>query len=209
MEKFLNYYQKEIEYQARTLLQFGEQYPEVAENLELNVLGSDDPAVAKLLESAAFLNAGCQKQIEDLFPDFTACSLDVNYPELLAPFVPVGISKFTLSENESEPFTVPRGFELEATTTKSMGCHFETVYPVDLLPIKITEGISESPVLYEALKPPEDVKNIVRIRFESTNNAPIIDLSGKTVRLHPGGTSPNQASLYVMVFPDCRRLDLM
>ncbi|MCP4294874.1 MAG: type VI secretion system baseplate subunit TssF, partial [Proteobacteria bacterium] len=101
------------------------------------------------------------------------------------------------------------GFELEATTTKSMGCHFETVYPVDLLPIRITEVISESPVLYEALKPPDDVKNIVRIRFESTNNAPIIDLSGKTVRLYLGGNSPNKAYLYDMVFPDCSRLDLI
>ncbi len=206
MNEFLKYYQREMEYQARLLLKYGDQYPELAENLELSVLGSDDPGVAKLLESAAFLNAGCQQTIESAFPDFTSQALDILYPELLSPIAPMGIIRFDLFPGEQEEVNIPAGYSVEATTTSPEKCTFNTIYPIELYPIEITEAIFESPLQYDNLPVHPQVQSILRIRLEKTGSDPLFDLTNKQLRLFISARSDIASILLNLMIPDCIEL---
>ena len=54
-EQMLDYYQQEMIYLRRMGQRFAEQYPKIAENLNLSPAGSADPHVQRLLESFAFM----------------------------------------------------------------------------------------------------------------------------------------------------------
>jgi len=75
--------------------QFANQYPKLAQRLDMHATGSDDPHVARLLESFAFLTAQLQMKVDDQFTAFTSALLSVLYPQFLNSVPSAAIVKFS------------------------------------------------------------------------------------------------------------------
>ena len=198
-----------MEYQARMMLKFGAKYPEIADNLELNVLGSDDPSVAKLLEAAAFLNAGCQETIEAMFPEYTNMALDILNPGLLAPVLPMGIARFNIQPGEREALHVPKDSTLEAITTTVDKCILTTAFDTKVFPVVISEAAFESPLAVEAFPVDQSVESVLRIRIESSNPLPLFDFTDEKLRLYINGKSNVVAALFDLMFPECQQIVIL
>ena len=64
------------------------------EREDVRVVRVEDPHVARLIESAAFLNARIRHKLEYDFPELTDALLGVLYPHYLAPIPSMAIVQF-------------------------------------------------------------------------------------------------------------------
>ena len=84
-EELLRYYLAELTYLREMGSAFADQYPKVANRLELSPDESPDPHVERLLEAFAFLTARIQRNLDQQFPEITTALLELLYPHYLAP----------------------------------------------------------------------------------------------------------------------------
>ena len=64
-KEILSYYNDELSYLRETATNFAKQHPNVAPNLKINKHQIDDPLVARLIESIAFLTARLNHKLDD------------------------------------------------------------------------------------------------------------------------------------------------
>ena len=120
-EQMLDYYQQEMVYLRRSGSRFADQYPKIAQNLNISASGSADPHVQRLLESFAFLTGRLQKELDNRYIQFTNTLLGVLYPQFIAPFPSAAIASFRLSPHlgkSTSGYTVPRGTRLSLRKLK-------------------------------------------------------------------------------------------
>ncbi len=158
-EQMLDYYQQEMMYLRRSGARFADQYPKIAQNLNMSIAGSADPHVQRLLESFAFLTGRLQKEVDNRYIQFTTTLLGVLYPQFTTPFPSASIAAFRLSPHLGEStagYSVPRGTPLFIEAQEKKTCRFQTTYPVELWPFEVTEAsvlnIDQSPLLPSLLQ---------------------------------------------------------
>jgi type VI secretion system protein ImpG len=158
-EQMLDYYQQEMMYLHRAGARFSEQYPKIAQNLNLSPAGSSDPHVQRLLESFAFMTGRLQKELDNRYIQFTNTLLGVLYPQFVAPFPSAAIATFRLSPHlgkSTAGYNVPRGTALFAEAQEKKICRFQTAYPVELWPFEVSEAqiinINQSPLTPDLVK---------------------------------------------------------
>ncbi|MEB3703055.1 Type VI secretion system baseplate subunit TssF [Candidatus Bealeia paramacronuclearis] len=142
-EELLEYYQQEMAYLRRSGARFAQQYPHVAEALNLTATDTSDPHVERLLESFAFLTAKLQKDVDDRFSRFSNTLLSVLYPQFVQPFPSSSIAHFKLSPHLGKLATgtvVPKGTQLYTEAQNGEKCRFQTIYPVEMWPVEIIEA---------------------------------------------------------------------
>ncbi|HUX78167.1 MAG TPA: type VI secretion system baseplate subunit TssF, partial [Alphaproteobacteria bacterium] len=142
-EQMLDYYQQEMIYLRRSGSLFADQYPKIAQNLNLSAAGSADPHVQRLLESFAFLTGRLQKELDNRYIQFTNTLLGVLYPQFLSPFPAASIASFRLSPHlgkSTSGYSVPRGTSLFTEAQENKTCRFQTTYPVELWPFEVSEA---------------------------------------------------------------------
>lgn len=152
-EQMLDYYQQEMIYLHRSGARFADQYPRIAQNLNISAAGSADPHVQRLLESFAFLTGRLQKELDNRYIQFTNTLLGVLYPQFITPFPSATIASFRLSPylgKTTSGYEVPRGTALFTEAQENKICRFRTAYPVELWPFEVPEAgvmnIDESPL---------------------------------------------------------------
>ena len=84
-DRLLQYYENELRFIRRQLVDFAESYPAVAGQLLLEPDKCEDPHVERLIESFAMLTARVQLRLDDDFPEITTALLDMLQPNFLAP----------------------------------------------------------------------------------------------------------------------------
>ncbi len=132
-EEMLDYYQQEMIYLRRSGERFSQQYPKIAQGLNISSSGSSDPHVQRLLESFAFLTGRLQKEIDKRYIQFTNTLLGVLYPQFVAPFPSASIALFRLSPHlgkSTSGYTVPKDTSLFTEAQEGKICRFQTTYPV-------------------------------------------------------------------------------
>jgi len=142
-EELLEYYQQEMVYLRRAGAKFAQQYPHVAETLNLTATDTSDPHVERLLESFAFLTAKLQKEIDGRFSRFSNTLLSVLYPQFVEPFPSAAIAEFKLSPHLGKiatGYVVPKGTPLFTEAQTGQQCRFQTTYPVEMWPVEIVEA---------------------------------------------------------------------
>lgn len=112
VEKFLKYYQNELDFLVESGKDFSKQYPKIASKLDFSSFNSDDPQVQRLIESVAFLNARIQKRLDESAPEVSLRLLESIYPQFISPLPSCVIFNFSPLKNFEKAVigkTIPKG----------------------------------------------------------------------------------------------------
>ena len=203
-EELLRYYQAELTYLREQGADFADQYPKVANRLELSPDESPDPHVERLLEAFAFLTARIQRNLDQQFPEITSALLELLYPHYLAPVPSMTVVQF---KPDPEQGILTTGYQVarhtpmyaEAHGTGGLSARFRTCYPVTLWPLNVTYGGMESTNQYDFLDGRSDVVGVIRIRIEA-EGVPLEDLEFESLRFHFNRDLKAGTDLHELIF---------
>jgi type VI secretion system protein ImpG len=136
-DDLLPHYDAELNFIRRMAAEFAEAHPASAGRLRLSADAIDDPHVARLIESFAFLTARIRKKLDDEFPELTDALLGTLYPHYLAPIPSMAVVQFACQPDLAGACVVKPGTELLSEPVDGERCHFRTGYPVTLWPIAL------------------------------------------------------------------------
>lgn len=153
-DDLLPFFDRELAYLREMGAEFARAHPKIAGRLRLSADAVDDPHVARLIQSIAFLNARTRKKLDDDFPELANALLGVVSPHHLAPIPSMSIVQFDCSPDMTGPYAVPKGSTLETDLAYGAVCHFTTSYDVQAWPIRI-EGAALLGTPFQAPKVPQ------------------------------------------------------
>ena len=198
------HYEAELRYLREMGTEFAQEFPKIAERLDLANTEVVDPFVERLLEGFAFLTARIQLKMEAEFPTFTQSLLNMVYPHYAAPTPSMAIVRITANETlRSTPAGValPAGTELRSLlgTEDQTNCVFRTAHTVHLLPIDLTEAeyIGTAPAV-AALGLPDGARAraAIRLRLRSQGNLPFTKIALDHLSFFLGGPELSRMRLY-------------
>ncbi|MDZ4393110.1 type VI secretion system baseplate subunit TssF, partial [Cypionkella sp.] len=141
---FLEAYNRELALLYEGAKEFAEDFPGIAERLGGLTQDNLDPAVAGLLEGAAFMAARVQLKLDSEFDTFTGELLDQLLPNFMAP-TPSAIlaqAEPNYAEDELEKGkNFPPGSYLDARYVdrdQRISCRFRLSAPLTLWPLRLT-----------------------------------------------------------------------
>ncbi len=136
-DDLLSYYERELGFLRQMGAQFAKAHPKIAGRLRLGADAVEDPHVARLIESVAFLNARTRAKLDDDFPELVDAFLSVTHPHLLAPMPSMSIVRFEGDPEATAPSLVKAGAQLETDRAHGSVCRFRTAYPVTVWPFRV------------------------------------------------------------------------
>lgn len=134
----LNYYFAELAMLREEGRNFALQHPEIAGALDLAGTEDQDPQVARLVESFAFLTARIRREFDAGFPLVPSALLEQLYPHLAAPLPAMGIARFEVAPAKYallQNVTVRRDAALFARLDPTVECRFRTSSDFTLWPL--------------------------------------------------------------------------
>jgi type VI secretion system protein ImpG len=135
---FLKYYNAELTFLRASGKEFAKNNPKTARYLHLDNSASQDPHVARLIESFAFLTARIHRKIDDDLPELADALLDILYPHYQCPIPSLSIVQFKVNPHTAAPSLLSKGTSLETSSSQGNRCQFKTCYDVILQPIELT-----------------------------------------------------------------------
>jgi type VI secretion system protein ImpG len=141
--EFLDLYNQELSLLHEQAREYAEEYPGIAERLGGLVAERMDPAMAGLLEGAAFLAARVQLKLKHEFPEFTNSLFEQLVPNYLAPtpsFLLARVEPPYADPALRDGHVVPRDSYLDATyreRERRIACRYRTTAPVTLWPFAV------------------------------------------------------------------------
>ncbi|MET4331799.1 type VI secretion system protein ImpG [Bradyrhizobium sp. i1.15.2] len=131
------YYEDELSYLRELGTEFASANPKLAP-----FLGRDatDPDVERLLEGFAFLVARLRQKLDNEFPEFVHGLLRMVWPQYLQPLPPITTLAFAVKSSASAAsLNVPAGTSVRSRPIEGTNCTFVTCYPIDVLPLEISD----------------------------------------------------------------------
>jgi len=168
-DALLGYYMRELAYLREQGVDFAHQYPKIAGRLRLGPDQSDDPMVARLVESVAFLNARIRHKLDDDFPEIAEAMLNVLYPHYLKPVPSMAVVQCTVDPTKgglTGAYTVPRGTTIESEPIDGEPCRFRTCYPLTLWPISLVDAQLVGPPFKAAYHSPTNPGWLLDLHLE-------------------------------------------
>ena len=163
-DELLGYYERELIFLRQIGAEFAAKYPKVAGRLMLEPDKCEDPHVERMIEAFAFLAGRIHLKLDDELPEITEAYLNVLYPHYLAPIPSMSIARFALDPEQGKlttSYQVERGTILYSRPVQGTPCRFRTAYPVDLMPLTLTDAVLESPL---------SAAHTLRMRFRTMNS---------------------------------------
>lgn len=141
MDKFLEYFERELANLRRQSREFSQRFPRLAGNLQISAEASADPHVEHLIQSIAFLNARISKRLDDDYPDLTQAMLSMTYGHYIRTIPSYSIAQVDYRSAGSSAaatiMTLPRGAEMKSIDTSIPACRFRTAYDLVIAPVRI------------------------------------------------------------------------
>lgn len=137
--RFLEYYNDELDALRRQAVRFADAFPKIAGRLRLARDTSDDPHVERLIQSFAFSAARVRQKIDDSLPELTDGLLETLYPHYLAPVPAMSLVTLSPARGLDGVQIVPRGTEILSETLEGDACQFVTTQDVTLAPIRLDQ----------------------------------------------------------------------
>ncbi len=135
-------YENELSYLRELGQEFARANPSLAGFLSRE---ATDPDVERLLEGFAFSVAQLRQKLEDEMPELVHGLIRLLWPHYLRPVPPMSVVAFTqVNEGDRGAIVIPAGIALASRPVDGVSCRFRTCYPVDVLPLAITEVEGES-----------------------------------------------------------------
>ncbi len=204
VDDLLPHYQAELSAIRRLAGAFADRHPKVAGRLRLSETVAEDPHVARLIESFAFLTARVRLKLEDSFPELTDALLGVLYPHYLAPVPSMAIVSMACQPDLSEGYRLPRGTEIESSPAHGQPCRFRTGSDTVLWPVTIEHAsLAERP--FQAPNNPRAADALSCLRLTLACAQPEQTFSGLGVdrlRLYLSGESHEANALYELLLND-------
>lgn len=201
--EFLNYYLKEINYLRVAGSEFSRTYRDLAGGLDFESAETDDPQIARLIESFAFLTAKLQQQYDAQFPEIPTALLESLYPQLVAPVPPMAIAQFAVSPKQDraiEGITVPRETSLFATTTGGAECRFRTGFALPLWPIEVVAARMQEPGELDFLDDRPKVQACLRVTLRClSENRSFAALAPRALRFFLDGERGSRFRLFELL----------
>ncbi len=201
-EPLLDHYNRELDYIRRLGAEFARENPLIAGRLGLGPSGTvEDPHVARLIESFAFISARTRQKLEDDFPELTSALLGVLYPHYLAPLPSMAIARFDAQPELTSGHTLPRHTLVETDPVDGEPCLFRTGYPVTLWPI----GISDAALVrrpFSITVPPgaQDAVAVLRLVLDGlSKDVSFAELQPESLRLFISAPVPACHHLYELL----------
>ncbi|WGZ94391.1 MAG: type VI secretion system baseplate subunit TssF [Candidatus Thiothrix putei] len=177
--KMRDYYEKELNYLRGMGKEFADQFPGVAQRLDLGRFECADPYVERLLEGFAFLTARIQLQMDAEFPGFTQYLLNMVYPHYLSPTPSMTILRMTPDLDggvTAAGFPLPKGMRLftDVGLEGQSRCEFRTSRDVTLWPVQViqVEYLTAAEAGYYPLPRQPPAKAGIRLRLQVANGIP-------------------------------------
>jgi type VI secretion system protein ImpG len=205
--RFLNYYNRELQYLRELGGEFAKEFPKIAGRLGLDAFECADPYVERLLEGFAFLAARVQLKIDSEFPRFTEHMLEMVYPHYLAPTPSMTVLQMVPGAKLiglADGFTLPRGsaFRSKIGRGEKTPCEYRTAHDVQLWPIEVA-AISHSSYVGDIgeikLGSRRPIKGALRITLRRMGDGPIRDLSLKSLPLFIRGQDQTAMRLHELL----------
>jgi type VI secretion system protein ImpG len=209
--EFLNYFHDELNYLKQNGDKFAKAYPKTAQHLKLNTQGSDDPQIALLLESFAFMNARIQEKLNNGFPELSESLLNIMYPHYQAPIPAMSIAQFHAAPDLSDKKIIPSQSLLESDPDLGNKCYFQTSYDVSLLPIKV-----EFAELTDHLQPapgqiiPDKTSGYLHLKLSCMDSEMTFDkLKPEKIRFFLNGQAQNTFPLHTLLLTELLEIVIM
>lgn len=203
-------YERELTYLRYLSADFAKRYPKVAGRLLLEDSGkSEDPHVARLIESFAFIAARIHTKLDDEFPQVIESLFSIIYPHYLRPRPSAAIAQFHLDpENGKLPngFSVPRGAVLESAPVSGVPCKFVTSFDTTLWPIHVRAADWRSP---DRIQPAISVPGssaVVRLELQGFEDLKLSDIKLKNLRFFLQGDGSMVHSLVEVLCNNCMQV---
>lgn len=199
-ESILPFFERELNQLRQDLLRFEREHPAAAARLAMSDGQTEDPHVERLLQSAAWLNAGATRRIEDHNPEFTEALIETVFPAYLQAMPSCSIACVdcrSVFDGRTQTVTIPRGTTFEHRPSL---CQFTTAWDVTLAPLEITRAQFAPPTTAPALvtgRLPDDTAGIVSIEFASPERDLLFGspLLPRTLRVYLHAERPLAATL--------------
>ncbi|MCU0831466.1 MAG: type VI secretion system baseplate subunit TssF [Rhizobiaceae bacterium] len=201
--EFLDHYERELKTLYERSKEFAEEFPGVASRLGGLVEDRMDPAVAGLLEGAAFLAARVQLKLKGEFETFTTELLDMLLPGLLAPVPSFALLRALPDRNDP---ALAEGIHLKAgdyvdtvfhERGKSGGCRYRLVNDLWIWPYSIEEAefySSTAPLQARGIEPGPQIAGALRIRL----SLPSADAASGAYAMAVNAARPDHLTFHVV-----------
>ena len=141
-DRLFEIYEQELAVLRKQASEFGEMYPKIAGELRLGATKLEDPQVAMLMESVAFLNSRLRLKLDDEFPEICETYLNILYPHFLAPIPSMSLVHFTNRPDVTltpEGINVPRHSKLRTSLNRETECVFQTTESIRVWPCNVND----------------------------------------------------------------------
>ncbi|ASG25153.1 type VI secretion system baseplate subunit TssF [Nitrospirillum viridazoti] len=188
-DTFLSFYNQELAAIRRAATRFAGEHPKVAGNLRISPTTVDDPHVARLIESFAYLTARVRQKLDDDFPELTDALLGVLYPHYVTPLPSMAIVQMKAAPELTGSFTVPRGAQVETEAVRGEACRFQTTMPAEIWPVEVTAAsLAALPAAAPLVAATRQAKSVLRLKISSTAQGQgLTDLGVDRLRLFLSG----------------------
>lgn len=208
-DELLPYYEKELAFIRQMGAEFSEEHPKIASRLGINADTIEDPHVSRLIEGFAYLNARIQHKLDDDFPEISDALLNVLFPHYQRPIPSMSIVQFKPDEEQLESsYIVPMGTLLETEQFQGENCRFSTVYPTELLPIKIkSANLMGRPFTTPGSSNIKGAGGVLKLSLTTySNEISFADLKPEKLRLYLKGQPQHINPLYQLLLNGCQNV---
>lgn len=203
-DDLLPYYDRELAFLREMGAEFAAAHPKIAGRLRLSKDSVDDPHVARLIQSVAFLNARTRQKLDDDFPELAQAILGVISPHHLAPVPSMAIVQFECSPDLTTSYEVPAGTMLETDLAYGPACNFTTTYGVTTWPVRIQQAaLLGAPFQAPRVARANGASAVLRLRLvPAEDQCAMGELGIDRLRLHLRGQPSTVQQLYELLLDD-------
>jgi type VI secretion system protein ImpG len=203
-DETLRYYLEELSYLREMGAEFSRAHSMVASQLGMPAGVSDDPHVARLTESFAFLTGRIRRSLDAEFPRLTEALLGVLYPQLAQPVPPMAIARFQVDPTRLKSATgyrIEKNTPLIARSVDGLPCRFRTSYPVNLLPLEVDDVAIEPARNFDLDEPRVTLTHVLTLRVRTgAAGLKLKELDFPRLRFFLNGTPDLTRRLYDLLF---------
>ncbi len=210
-DELLPYYEKELAFIRQMGAEFAKEHPKIAGRLGISSETIEDPHVSRLVEGFAYLNSRIQHKLEDDFPELSDALLNVIFPHYQRPIPSMSIVQFVADRDQLDSkFTIDRKTLLETEHFQGENCRFSTVYPVDLLPVKISHAaVIGRPFVTPGAEKMSGAGGVLKISLETFNEEILFnELKPERLRFYLKGQPQHIHPLYELLLNGAQRVVL-
>jgi len=200
MNKLLSYYQKELSFLKQHGKAFASRFPKIARRLGMNEGESEDPHVERIIESFALLTSRIHQRLDDDMPEITEALLTNIAPQFLRAMPStciVAIEPNRQTSGLTDKNCIAAGATLFSRHIKETVCQFQTIYPVNLLPL----SVHHAQIHFDE----DDLNWHLNISFQVWSGATV---AGESLRLFLHGPSNAVNILYTLLCSQVNQLTL-